>query len=151
MAADSIRPVDRTLGADDDEVRATLTKLLTALDPDAEYELRHDDFVADMPQSGERISGRDAMRELQRAFPTDIAPTFRVRRIIGSGDIWMAEAVGDYGGQEFCVVLILEPSEGKILRETRYYPEPFEPPQWRAHLAEPMESELRRDPLSPSP
>jgi hypothetical protein len=29
------------------------------LDAEREYELRHEDFVIDMPQSGERIRGRD--------------------------------------------------------------------------------------------
>lgn len=40
------------------------------LDAEAEFELRRDDFVMEMPQSGERIRGREAMREMQKAFPT---------------------------------------------------------------------------------
>jgi ketosteroid isomerase-like protein len=125
-----------TLGGTDREIRATLAALLSALDPDAEYELRHEDFVADMPQSGERVHGREAMRELQLTFPAEAKPTFTVRRITGSGDLWTVEAEGDYGGQIFHVVAILELGGGKILRETRYYAEPFEAPQWRAHLVE---------------
>lgn len=109
-----------TLGSTDTEVRATLTELLRALDPDSEYELRNEDFVADMPQSGERIRGRDAMRELQRAFPPDTKPTFAVRRITGAGELWTVEAEGDYGGPIFHVVLIIELRDGKIIRETRY-------------------------------
>lgn len=120
----------------DQEIRQTLTGMITTLDPDAEYELRHDDFVADMPQSGERIRGRDNMRALQRAFPPDTIPTFRVRRITGGGDVWTVEAVGDYGGRIFHVVVIVELSDGKIIRETRYYPEPFEAPDWRAQWVE---------------
>ncbi|MGZ6586822.1 MAG: nuclear transport factor 2 family protein [Solirubrobacteraceae bacterium] len=126
----------RTLGGDDKAIRAALADLLVALDPDAEYELRHDDFVADMPQSDERIRGRDAMRELQRAFPAESRPTFTVRRISGTGETWTVEAEGDYGGPIFYVVLIVELRDGKIARETRYYAEPFEAPQWRAHLVE---------------
>ena len=125
-----------TLGSTDQEIRATLAELVGALDSDAEYELRHEDFVADMPQSGERIRGRDAMRELQRAFPPDTKPAFTLRRITGAGDLWAVEAEGDYGGQIFHTVLLLELRDGKILRETRYYAEPFEAPQWRAHLVE---------------
>lgn len=127
-----------TLGGTDREIRATLAELLSALDPDAEYELRHEDFVADMPQSGERVHGREAMRDLQRTFPPETKPTFTVRRITGSGDLWTVEAEGDYGGQIFHVVAILELGGGKILRETRYYAEPFDAPQWRAHLVGPM-------------
>jgi hypothetical protein len=124
----------------DDEIRDALIQMLTHLDPDAEYELRHGEFIAEIPQSGERIRGRDAMRELQRAFPPEIAPTFRVRRILGGRDTWTVEAVGDYGGELFLVVLILELRHGKVYRETRYYPEPFEPPEWRARWVEPMET-----------
>jgi ketosteroid isomerase-like protein len=125
-----------TLGGTDRVIRATLAALLSALDPDAEYELRHEDFVADMPQSCERVHGREAMRELQRTFPPEVKPTFTVRRIIGSGDLWTVEAEGIYGGQIFHVVAILELGGGKILRQTRYYAEPFEAPQRRAHLVE---------------
>jgi ketosteroid isomerase-like protein len=126
-----------TLRSDDSEIRATLAELLGALDADAEYELRHEDFVADMPQSGEQIRGRDAMRELQRSFPADTKPTFTVRRITGAGEIWTVEAEGNYGGQIFHVVLIIKLRDGKIAREIRYYAEPFEAPEWRAHLVEP--------------
>jgi hypothetical protein len=60
-----------TLGGTDREIRATLAALLSDLNLDAEYELRHEHFVADMPQSGERAHGCDAMRELQRTFPLE--------------------------------------------------------------------------------
>lgn len=35
---------------------------MLALDTQVEYDARHDDFVMEMPQSGERIRGRDRMR-----------------------------------------------------------------------------------------
>jgi hypothetical protein len=37
-------------------------------------------------------------------------------------------------------VAIFELRAGKIWRDTRYYAEPFEAPEWRAHLVERMES-----------
>ena len=125
-----------TIGCTDREIRNTLRELLPAPDADAEYELRREDFVADMPQSAERVRGRDAMRQLQLAFPPNSKPTFTVRRITGSRELWTVEAEGDYGGQIFHVVLLLVLRDGKIARETRYYAEPFEAPQWRAHLVE---------------
>lgn len=121
---------------DDSQTRKMLAAMVTNLDADAEYELRHEDFVADMPQSGERIRGRDNMRALQQAFPPDRAPTFRVRRITGGGDVWTVEATGDYGGEVYLVVVIVEFRDGKIIRETRYYPQPFEPPEWRSQWVE---------------
>ena len=128
---------------DDREVRELLTEMVTNLDAETEYQWRHEEFVADMPQSGERIRGRDNMRQLQRAFPPDQVPTFRVRRIAGSGDVWTLEAVGDYGDEIFLVVCVFEFRDDKIVRETRYYPQPFDAPEWRAQWVERMdESEL---------
>jgi hypothetical protein len=105
------------------------------LSPEQEYEARSPDYVMEMPQSGERIVGRDAMREMQRAFPNPPAST--VRRIIGSGDLFVMEATADYpGGGVFHVANIVEFADGKIVRETRYYAEPFDPPEWRAAWVE---------------
>jgi hypothetical protein len=135
---------------DDRQVREKLTAMVTNLDPNAEYELRHEDFVADMPQSGEGIRGRDNMRAMQRALPPDRAPTFRVRRVTGGGDVWTVEAIGDYGGDIYLVVGIFEFREGKIIRETRYYPQPFEPPEWRAQWVERIDDAELREPAPPS-
>jgi hypothetical protein len=105
------------------------------LDAQAEYELRHDDYVMEMPQSGERIRGRDNMRAMQEAFPNP--PDARLRRIIGSGEVWVLEATSDYGsGGVYLVTDIIEFRGGKIAKETRYYSEPFEAPDWRAPWAE---------------
>ncbi len=54
-----------------------------ALDSAQEYAIRHEDVVIDMPQSGERIRGRDNMKAMQDAYPGP--PKVTVRRIVGSG------------------------------------------------------------------
>jgi hypothetical protein len=54
--------------------------------------------------------------------------------------LWVVEGVIDYGGgREVYVVLILELRDGKVFRETRYYAEPFEAPEWREQWFERME------------
>ncbi len=109
-----------------------------SLSPEAEYELRHPDYVMEMPQSGERIRGRDAMRSMQEQFPAP--PDITVRRVTGAATVWVIEGVNDYGGGELWnVVVILEfDGQGRILRDTRYYAKPFDPPAWRAGLVEQM-------------
>ena len=103
-----------------------------------EYLLRHPDYVMEMPQSNERIRGRDAMRAMQEGFPTP--PQVRLRRVIGSGQTWVIEGVNDYGGDVWNVVLILEPDQdGLILRDTRYYGRHSDPPEWRSRWVEPIE------------
>ena len=41
------------------------------------------------------------------------------------------------------MVVIVELHDGKITRETRYYPEPFEAPEWRAQWVEPIDEPPR--------
>jgi hypothetical protein len=88
----------------------------------------------EIPQSGERIRGRDAMRAFQEAYPTP--PTIRMQRVTVRSGLWVVEAVSDYAGQVFNVVLILELRDGRIVRDTRYYAERFAAPGWRAHWVE---------------
>jgi SnoaL-like domain len=122
---------------DEQEVRELFFERLEHLSPEAEYELRHPDYVMEMPQSGERIRGRDTMRAFQEAYPNP--PTIQPRRVVGSGDVWVVEGRSDYGGgQIFHVSMIVEFRDGKIWRDTRYYAEPFAPPEWRAQWVEPM-------------
>jgi ketosteroid isomerase-like protein len=121
------------------EIPTRLAELMTKLDPEAEYEWRHEDFIADMPQSNERVRGRENMRAFQRAYPPETLPKFDVRRVVGGGDVWTVLATGDYGGQIFHLAIVFEFRDGRILRETRYYAEPFEAPEWRAQWVEEME------------
>lgn len=108
------------------------------LSAEREHGIRHPDYVMDMPQSHERIRGRDAMRAMQEAFPTP--PGVRLRRVSGSGRTWVIEGINDYDGDVWNFVLIVELDEqGLIVRETRYYGQPFDPPGWRSRWVEPIE------------
>ena len=71
---------------DEQDNRLLLERYLAGLlDAEQEYALRHEDVVIDMPQSGERIRGRDNMQAMQEAYPGP--PTITVRRIVGSGEV----------------------------------------------------------------
>jgi hypothetical protein len=98
-----------------------------------EYELRHEDYVMEMPQSGERITGRDRMRAMQESFPGP-PPSITISRVTGARRNWLIEGVNDYGdGDIWHVVLSMEFSpDGRMIRDTRYYAKDFEPPTWRA-------------------
>jgi hypothetical protein len=39
-------------------------------------------------------------------------------------------------GRVWWTILLLELRDGKILRETQYWAEPFDPPSWRAEWVE---------------
>jgi hypothetical protein len=123
---------------DEQEAQRFLAELFSHLSPEVEYGIRHEDYAMEMPQSGERIRGRERMRAFQEAYPSP--PSIRLRRVLVRDGLWVAEGVNDYGGgQVFTVVLIIELRDGKMWRDTRYYAEPFEAREWRAQWVEPME------------
>jgi hypothetical protein len=118
-----------------------LTDLYSRHIPEEEYNVRHpEDYVMEMPQSGERFRGRENMRAFQRAHPTPPA-YLQVRRVLVRVGLWVLGAVIDYGdGQVFDVVVISELREGKMWRDRWYFAEPFEAPEWRSQRVKRMEA-----------
>jgi ketosteroid isomerase-like protein len=104
---------------------------------DAEHEIYEDDAVVEYPQSGERVRGRRNVQALRSRHPARPSG-FVVRRIVGGGDLWVTEYVITYDGRRVDTVSIMEFRAGKVVRETQYFAEPFEPPAWRAGLVERM-------------
>lgn len=119
-----------------------LAELASELSPEKEYALRHEDYTMEMPQSGERFQGRENLRAFQEAFIDHSAPpNIRIRRVLVGDGLWVVESVIDYGGGQISHgVAILELRDGKFWRDTRYFAEPFEAPEWRARWVEPIET-----------
>ena len=115
-------------------VRELFSRLFEHMSPEEEYELRHPDYTMEMPQSGERVLGRENMRSMQEHYPSP--PSIEMRSVVGGGDAWTIEMRSEYDGQIYHVVLIVEFRDGKIFRERRYYAEPFDAPSWRAQWVE---------------
>ena len=125
---------------DEQQVRQFLTELYTVLSAEKEYEMRHEDYVMEMPQSGERIRGRENMRAFQEAFPDhSTPPSIHISRVLVRDGLWVKEGVNDYSGRLVHSTVIYELKDGKIWRDTRYFAEPFEAPEWRAQWVERME------------
>jgi membrane protein YdbS with pleckstrin-like domain len=57
-------------------------------------------------------------------------------RIVGAGDLWVTEYVLTYDGRPSYTVSIMEFAGGKVVRETQYFSDPFEPGPSRAQWAE---------------
>ena len=122
---------------DDRTVRAALQRHWDASDAsdfDVEHEIYRDDAVLYYPQSGERIRGRRSIQESRTVQPNQ--KRFTVRRMIGSGDLWVTEFVLTYDGIPSYVVSIMEFRGGLVASETQYFAERFEPGPSRAHLVE---------------
>lgn len=132
----------RAVDTDDPTAMRTAFELLFS-GPDGlsaadEFELRHDDYVMEMPQSGERITGRDRMREMQESFPGP-PPSITINRVTGANRSWLIEGINDYGGGDrwHVVVRIEFAADARMLRDTRYYAKDFEPPAWRTPFVDP--------------
>jgi hypothetical protein len=123
---------------DDRTVRAALERHWNASDAndfEVEHEIYREDAVLYYPQSGERIRGRNNIRESRFLQPNK--KRFTVRRIIGGGDLWVTEFVLAYDGIPSYAVSIMEFREGFVTSETQYFADRFDPAPSRAHLVEP--------------
>jgi hypothetical protein len=118
--------------------RETVERVIEALntrDLDLFHAQFHEDSVLEYPQSGERIVGGENRRGVYGAFPG--LPKVAPRRLRASGDLVVAEADLDYGdGTPWQAVFVFELRDGKIARETAYWPQPFPAADWRAAWVE---------------
>src|SRR5580658_9407013 len=125
---------------DDRTVREALQRHWEASDANdftVEHEIYREDAVLDYPQSGERIRGRRNIQESRHVQPNK--KRFTVRRIVGSGDLWVTEFVLSYDGKPSYTVSIMEFRDGLVAHETQYFADPFAPGPSRAHLVERMQ------------
>ncbi len=125
---------------DDQSVRAALERHWAASDANdfkVEHEIYRDDAVLDYPQSGERIRSRHNIQESRTVQPNK--KRFTVRRIIGSGDLWVTEFILSYDGVPSYTVSIMEFRDGLVAHETQYFADRFEPGPSRANLVERMD------------
>jgi hypothetical protein len=124
----------------DEEVRGALQRHWAASDVNdfaAEHQIYRADAVLDYPQSGERIRSRASIEASRVAQPN--TKRFTVRRMVGTGDLWVSELVMTYDGQPFYVVSIMEFEGGEVVHETQYFSDPFEPGPSRAQWVERMD------------
>jgi hypothetical protein len=101
----------------------------------AEHDIYHDDAICEYPQSGEIIRGRRNLQALRSHHPGRPSG-FVVRRIVGEINLWITEYVITYGSKPMHTVSIMEFRDGKVARETQYFAEPFDAPDWRAQWVE---------------
>ena len=124
----------------DQRIRAALEQHWAASDAndfETEHLIYREDAVLEYPQSGERTRGRSNIQKQRASQPS--TKRFTVRRIVGSGDLWVTEFVLSYDGKPSYTVSIMEFTDDKVTRETQYFADPFPAPVWRAQLVERMD------------
>ena len=124
---------------DEEDIRKALDQHWVASnfdDFEAEHQIYRDDAVLEYPQSGERIRGRHKIQMSRAAQPS--RKHFTVRRISGTGNLWVTECVITYDGRPSYSVSIMELIDGKVARETQYFGDPFKPGVSRTQWVEPL-------------
>jgi hypothetical protein len=124
----------------DQQLRAALERHWAASDAndfETEHSIYHDDAVLEYPQSGERIRGRSNIQITRTQQPSN--KRFTIRRILGSGALWVTEYILSYDGKPYHTVSIMEFRGEQVARETQYFADPFEASAWRAQWVERMD------------
>jgi hypothetical protein len=138
-----------------EEVVRQYSEAIQAFDWDALAKLRHPDWYAVWPQSGEIVRSSARSRSIMEHYPGGppqllpegrltgsedrwvVSPLGAPYRIAGEGEQWFGEWKMRYpDGRVWWTILLLEMKDGKILRETQYWSEPFDAPAWRAEWVE---------------
>ena len=125
----------------EEQIRAALDQHWAASDAkdfETEHRIYHEDAVLEYPQSGERTRGRSNIQNQRASQPSK--KRFSIRRIIGSGDLWVTEFILTYDGKPSYTVSIMEFKDDKVARETQYFADPFVAPAWRAQWVERMDT-----------
>jgi len=121
------------------DIRAALERHWAASDAsdfETEHEIYRDDAILDYPQSGERIRGRRHIQLSRTVQPNK--KRFDIKRILGTGELWITEYVLTYDGQPSYVVSIMEFHDGQVAHETQYFGDAFAPGPSRAQWVELM-------------
>jgi predicted SnoaL-like aldol condensation-catalyzing enzyme len=120
------------------QVAEAVWRALAAGDWETASRYLHDDFVQEWPQSGERIVGRDNAIAINQNFPGGL-PKMRFRRTLAGGDLAVLEVELTYAdGSRYLGVSVIELRDGKAVKETDYFAQPFPAPEWRAQWVERM-------------
>jgi hypothetical protein len=122
------------------QIRAALDQHWAASDAndfETEHRIYLEDAVLEYPQSGERTRGRSNIQNQRASQPNK--KRFSIRRIVGSGEVWVTEFILTYDAKPSYTVSIMEFSGDKVARETQYFADPFVAPAFRAQWVERME------------
>ncbi len=94
-----------------------------------------DDIVYEVPQTRERVRGREAYVQFNREFPGDWhVEIIKIVAAPGNAVTWTAFHLD--GKTDTGIAFLEFDAAGKVVKVTDFWPDPYEPPANRAHLAE---------------
>lgn len=90
-----------------------------------------DAYQLEWPQSGEVIRGRDTFVGVNQTYPANGTWRFTVYKLIAEG----AEVVSDVGVTDSVVearaITFSTVEDGLIVKQTEYWPDTYDAPEWR--------------------
>src|SRR5215208_2791235 len=95
-------------------------------------EFLHDDYVLEWPQSGERIRGPTNFVAINENYPAHGRWNFMIHHMVAEGDQVVSDVEVTDGVINARVITFSIMEDGKIRRQTEFWPDPFEPAAWRA-------------------
>ena len=99
-------------------------------------EFLHDDYVLEWPQSQEWIRGRANFIAINQNYPAHGRWEVTVHRIVAEGNEVVSDVSVTDGVITGRVITFSTVREGKIGHQTEFWPDPYEPPVWRAEWIE---------------
>jgi hypothetical protein len=127
-------------------------------DLDGLASMRHPEWTARWPQSGELVRGAANDRAIMANYPGGaprllpherlvgsedrwaVSPLGGVYRVAGEGENWWGEWRMRYpDGRVWFTIVLLELRDSKVWCETTYWAEPFDAPAWRKDWVEPLD------------
>ncbi|MFF3954274.1 nuclear transport factor 2 family protein [Streptomyces sp. NPDC001890] len=126
-----------TTTADLRAVVETYWSAADARDWDAFAATLADEVLFDLPQTRERIRGKERYVRFNREYPGDWR--VRMERVVADGQERQAAVRTRFtaGGEELHAIhFFVFDATGRISEITDFWPEPYEPPAGREHLVE---------------
>ena len=99
-------------------------------------EFLHEEYVLEWPQSGERVRGRQNFVAINQKYPAHRRWEFTIHRILAEGDEVVSDVDVTDGVIRGRVITFSKIQDGKIVHQTEFWPDPFEPALWRAQWVE---------------
>ncbi|MCE8008889.1 nuclear transport factor 2 family protein [Aestuariivita sp.] len=97
------------------------------------------DFRGVWPQSGEVIEGRANFAALNTAYPAKGPWRFTLNRCVAGRDQVVTDVTVTDGETVATVISFHTVRGGHIVKQVEYWPDPYDPPSWRAHWVAQME------------
>lgn len=102
----------------------------------AASEFLHEEYLLEWPQSGERIRGRANFVAVNENYPAHGRWQFTVHDLLAEGNRVVSEVGVTDGVVTGRAITFSTVRDGKIQHQVEFWPDPFEPPEWRAEWVE---------------